>query len=91
MSNKEKITQLEKEIKNIDKILFILLIIGIAEIILTTFEIIDLNVLSLITISVCSYLFFQHAKKRNTKDTMIRIYYAMELSEEEYDEKFNNQ
>ena len=90
MSNKEKITQLEKEIKNIDKILFILLIIGIAEIILTTFGIIDLNVLSLITISVCSYLFFEHVKKRSTKDTMIRIYYAMELSEEEYDEKFNN-
>jgi hypothetical protein len=90
MKNQEKITQLEKEIKNIDKVLFTLLILGIVEIIFTTFGVIDLNILSLLTITACSYLFFKHAKKRDTKDTMIRIYYAMELSEEEYDEKFSS-
>lgn len=90
MSNKEKINQLEKEIKNIDKALFILLAVGIGEISLTILGIIDLNIISFLTISVCSYLFFEHAKKRNVKDTMVRIHYAMELTEEEYDEKFNN-
>lgn len=90
MSNTEKITQLEKEIKNIDKALFILLTITLAETILTMFQIIDLNLLSFLTISVCSYLFFEHAKKRSVKDLMVKTYYAIELTEEEYEEKFNS-
>jgi len=88
MSNQEKITQLEKEIKVIDNTLFVLLGLGLVEITLTTFGIIDLNILSFLTIAICSYLFFEQVKKRNLKDITLKIYYAMELTEEEYEEKF---
>ena len=89
MSNQEKITQLEKEIKVIDNTLFVLLGLGLVEITLTTFGIINLNILSFLTIAVCSYLFFEQVKKRQVKDITLKLFYAIELTEEEYEEKFN--
>lgn len=90
MSNKEKINKLEKELKVIDTTLAVLLGIGLIEIALTMFNLINLNLLSFLTITVCSYLFFEQVKKRNKKDITLRIYCALELTEEEYEEKFKN-
>jgi len=36
-------------------------------------------------------MFVKYVKKRNVKDVMVRIYDIMELTEEEYQEKYENE
>ena len=38
----------------------------------------------------CFFMFVKYVKKRNVKDVMVRIYDIMELTEEEYQKKYEN-
>ena len=90
MSNKEKIERLEKEITIIDNTLTVLLSLGIIELILTIMGYIRFDFLSLGIMLACAILFIKYVKKRNVKDIMVRVYDAMELTEEEYQTKYKN-
>ena len=84
-----KINSLEKEIKSIDKILFTFMLMTLVESILVIFSITALNLLSLGIIIASIILFRINLKKRNTKETMMRIYEAMD-DEEKFDNKYLN-
>lgn len=89
MLYKEKIKKLEKEITTIDKTLTILFVAGIIELILTIMGYNRFDFLSLGIILACAILFSRYVRKRNIKDIVLRTYDAMELSEEEYQTKYN--
>ena len=89
MSYKEKIKKLEKEIVFIDSTFRVLLGLGIIELILTIMGYIRFDFLSLGIMITYVFLFIKYVKIRNLKDIMIRVYYALELTEEEYQEKFH--
>ena len=90
MSYKGKIKKVEKEIVVIDNTLKVLLGIGIIELILTIMGYIRFDFLSLGIMVTCVFLFIKYVQKRNIKDIMVRVYDAMELTEEEYHEKYKN-
>jgi len=90
MSYKEKIKKVEKEIVVIDNTLKVLLGISIIELILTIMGYIRFNFLSLGIMVTCIFLFIKYIQKRNIKDIMVRVYDAMELTEEEYQKKYKN-
>lgn len=90
MSYKEKIKKVEKEIVVIDNTLKVLLGIGIIELILTIMGYIRFDFLSLGIMVTCIFLFIKYIQKRNIKDIMVRVYDAMELTEEEYQKKYKN-
>lgn len=90
MSYKGKIKKVEKEIVVIDNTLKVLLGIGIIELILTIMGYIRFDFLSLGIMVTCFFLFIKYVQKRNIKDIMVRVYDAMELTEEEYHEKYEN-
>lgn len=90
MSYKEKIKKVEKEIVVIDNTLKVLLGIGIIELILTIMGYIRFDFLSLGIMVTCVFLFIKYVQKRNIKDIMVRVYDAMELTEEEYQKKYKN-
>jgi hypothetical protein len=89
MSYKEKIKKLEKEIVFIDSTFRVLLGLGIIELILTIMGYIRFDFLSLGIMITYVFLFIKYVKIRNLKDIMIRVYYALELTEEEYQEKYH--
>ena len=89
MSYKGKIKKLEKEIVIIDNTLKVLLGLGIIELILTIMGYIRFfDFLSLGIMITCVFLFIKYVQKRNIKEIMIRVYDAMELTEEEYQKKY---
>lgn len=90
MSYKGKIKKVEKEIVVIDNTLKVLLGIGIIEVILTIMGYIRFDFLSLGIMVTCVFLFIKYVQKRNIKDVMVRVYDAMELTEEEYQKKYKN-
>ena len=90
MSYKEKIKKVEKEIVVINNTLKVLLGIGIIELILTIMGYIRFDFLSLGIMVACVFLFIKYVQKRNIKDIMVRVYDAMELTEEEYQKKYKN-
>lgn len=90
MSYKGKIKKIEKEIVVIDNTLKVLLGIGIIELILTIMGYIRFDFLSLGIMVTCVFLFIKYVQKRNIKDIMVRVYDAMELTEEEYQKKYKN-
>ena len=90
MSYKEKIKKVEKEIVVIDNTLKVLLGIGIIELILTIMGYIRFDFLSLGIMVTCVFLFIKYVQKRNIKEIMVRVYDAMELTEEEYQKKYEN-
>lgn len=90
MSYKGKIKKIEKEIVVIDNTLKVLLGIGIIELILTIMGYIRFDFLSLGIMVTCVFLFIKYVQKRNIKDVMVRVYDAMELTEEEYQKKYEN-
>jgi hypothetical protein len=90
MSYKGKIKKVEKEIVVIDNTLKVLLGIGIIELILTIMGYIRFDFLSLGIMVTCVFLFIKYVQKRNIKDIMVRVYDAMELTEEEYQKKYKN-
>ena len=51
---------------------------------------ISFNFLSLGIMVACVFLFIKYIQKRNIKDIMVRVYDAMELTEEEYQKKYKN-
>ena len=83
MSYKGKIKKVEKEIVVIDNTLKVLLGIGIIELILTIMGYIRFDFLSLGIMVTCVFLFIKYVQKRNIKEIMVRVYDAMELTEEE--------
>lgn len=89
MSYKEKIKKLEKEIVFIDSTFRVLLGLGIIELILTIMGYIRFDFLSLGIMITYVFLFIKYVQIRNLKDIMIRVYYALELTEEEYQEKYH--
>ena len=90
MSYKGKIKKVEKEIVVIDNTLKVLLGIGIIELILTIMGYIRFDFLSLGIMVTCVFLFIKYVQKRNIKEIMVRVYDAMELTEEEYQKKYEN-
>lgn len=90
MSYKGKIKKVEKEIVVINNTLKVLLGIGIIELILTIMGYIRFDFLSLGIMVTCVFLFIKYVQKRNIKDIMVRVYDAMELTEEEYQKKYKN-
>ena len=90
MSYKGKIKKVEKEIVVIDNTLKVLLGIGIIELILTIMGYIRFDFLSLGIMVTCVFLFIKYVQKRNIKDIMVRVYDAMELTEEECQKKYKN-
>ena len=86
---KEEIKKLEKEIAIIDKTLTVLFAVGIIELIFTIMGCNRFDFLSLGIILTCAILFSRYFRKRNIKDIMLRIYDALELTEEELQTKYN--
>jgi hypothetical protein len=84
---KAKIQSLENEIKSIDKILFVLMLLTLVESILVFFSYTELNIFSLLFIVATIILFRVNLKKRNNKDTLMRVYEAMD-DEEAFDKKY---
>jgi len=89
MSYKEKIKKLEKEIVFIDSTFRVLLGLGIIGLILTIMGYIRFDFLSLGIMITYVFLFIKYVQIRDLKDIMIRVYYALELTEEEYQEKYH--
>jgi len=89
MSNKEKIKKLEKEIVFIDSTFRVLLGLGIIELILTIMGFIRFDFLSIGIMITYVFLFIKYVKIRDLKEIMIRVYYALELTEEEYQKKIS--
>jgi hypothetical protein len=78
METKNKIQVLEKEIKSIDKILYTFLAIILVQSILVLLSITALNAISLGVIIGTIILFRKNVQNRNVKETMMRIYEAMD-------------
>jgi hypothetical protein len=89
MENKNKIQVLEKEIKSIDRILYTFLAIILIQSILVLLSITALNVISLGVIVGTIILFRKNVQNRNVKETMIRIYEAMD-DIDAFEEKYEN-
>jgi hypothetical protein len=89
MENKNKIQVLEKEIKSIDRILYAFLAIILIQSILVLLSITALNVISLGVIVGTIILFRKNVQNRNVKETMIRIYEAMD-DIDAFEEKYEN-
>jgi hypothetical protein len=90
METKNKIKVLEKEIKSIDKILYTFLAIILIQSILVLLSITALNAISLGVIIGTIILFRKNVQNRNVKETMMRIYEAMddvEAFEAKYESK----
>ena len=90
MSYKGKSKKVEKEIVVIDNTLKVLLGIGIIELILTIMGLIRFDFLSIGIMITYVFLFIKYVKIRDLKDIMVRVYDAMELTEEEYQKKYKN-
>jgi hypothetical protein len=78
MDIKSKINELERQIKSIDKILYTFLAIILIQLILILFSITTLNIISLGVIVGTIILFRKNVQNRNTKETMLRIYEALD-------------
>lgn len=78
MKGKAKIQKLEREIKSIDRILYVFLGIILTETILVLFSLVELNILSLGVIVTTIVLFVKNAKTRDIKDTLLRICEAVD-------------
>jgi len=89
METKNKIKTLEKEIKSIDKILYTFLAIILIQSILVLLSITALNAISLGVIIGTIILFRKNVQNRNVKETMMRIYEAMD-DVEAFEEKYEN-
>ena len=89
MENKNKIQVLEKEIKSIDRILYAFLAIILIQSILVLLSITALNVISLGVIVGTIILFRKNVQNRNVKETMMRIYEAMD-DIDAFEEKYEN-
>ena len=89
METKNKIQVLEKEIKSIDKILYTFLAIILIQSILVLLSITALNAISLGVIIGTIILFRKNVQNRNVKETMMRIYEAMD-DVEAFEEKYEN-
>jgi hypothetical protein len=89
METKNKIQVLEKEIKSIDRILYAFLAIILIQSILVLLSITALNVISLGVIVGTIILFRKNVQNRNVKETMIRIYEAMD-DIDAFEEKYEN-
>jgi hypothetical protein len=63
--------------------------LGIIELILTIMGYNRFDFLSLGIVLACAILFSRYVRKRNIKDIVLRTYDAMELTEEEYQTKYN--
>lgn len=89
METKNKIKTLEKEIKSIDKILYTFLAIILIQSILVLLSITALNAISLGVIIGTIILFRKNVQNRNVKETMMRIYEAMD-DVEAFEKKYEN-
>jgi hypothetical protein len=89
METKNKIQVLEKEIKSIDRILYTFLAIILIQSILVLLSITALNAISLGVIVGTIILFRKNVQNRNVKETMIRIYEAMD-DIDAFEEKYEN-
>ena len=89
MENKNKIQVLEKEIKSIDRILYAFLAIILIQSILVLLSITALNAISLGVIVGTIILFRKNVQNRNVKETMMRIYEAMD-DIDAFEEKYEN-
>jgi len=75
---KIKIIELKKEIKSIDIILYTFLAIILIQLILILFSITTLNIISSGVIVGSIILFRKNVQNRNIKETMLRIYEALD-------------
>jgi hypothetical protein len=89
METKNKIQVLEKEIKSIDRILYTFLAIILIQSILVLLSITALNAISLGVIVGTIILFRKNVQNRNVKETMMRIYEAMD-DIDAFEEKYEN-
>jgi hypothetical protein len=89
MKTKNKIQVLEKEIKSIDRILYTFLAIILIQSILVLLSITALNAISLGVIIGTIILFRKNVQNRNVKETMMRIYEAMD-DIDAFEEKYEN-
>ena len=89
METKNKIQALEKEIKSIDKILYAFLAIILTQSILVLLSITALNFISLGVIVGTIILFRKNVQNRNVKETMLRIYEAMD-DIDAFEKKYEN-
>jgi ABC-type siderophore export system fused ATPase/permease subunit len=89
MGTKNKIQVLEKEIKSIDRILYTFLAIILIQSILVLLSITALNAISLGVIVGTIILFRKNVQNRNVKETMMRIYEAMD-DIDAFEEKYEN-
>jgi hypothetical protein len=89
METKNKIQVLEKEIKSIDRILYTFLAIILIQSILVLLSITALNAISLGVIIGTIILFRKNVQNRNVKETMMRIYEAMD-DIDAFEEKYEN-
>jgi hypothetical protein len=89
METKNKIQALEKEIKSIDKILYAFLAIILTQSILVLLSITALNLISLGVIVGTIILFRKNVQNRNVKETMLRIYEAMD-DIDAFEKKYEN-
>jgi ABC-type siderophore export system fused ATPase/permease subunit len=89
METKNKIQVLEKEIKSIDRILYSFLAIILIQSILVLLSITALNAISLGVIVGTIILFRKNVQNRNVKETMMRIYEAMD-DIDAFEEKYEN-
>lgn len=89
METKNKIQVLEKEIKSIDKILYAFLAIILTQSILVLLSITALNLISLGVIVGTIILFRKNVQNRNVKETMLRIYEAMD-DIDAFEKKYEN-
>jgi hypothetical protein len=78
MGFKIKIIELKKEIKSIDRILYAFLAIILTQSILVLLSITALNLISLGVIVGSIILFRKNVQNRNIKETMLRIYEALD-------------
>ena len=78
MGFKIKIVELKKEIKLIDRILYTFLFILFSQLILILFSITTLNIISSGVIVGSIILFRKNVQNRNIKETMLRIYEALD-------------
>lgn len=81
MGFKIKIIELKKEIKSIDRILYTFLFILFSQLILILFSITTLNIISSGVIVGSIILFRKNVQNRNIKETMLRIYEALDDDE----------
>jgi hypothetical protein len=88
MSNKEKAQQLEKEIRQIDFLIIVLMLISFGESTLAVLGIVDMDILSFVVITASLFLLFVNARKRSLKELTKRVHEAIYMTEEEYYTKY---